>query len=93
MQQEQEKLFNDEKERALAAMEEAFKSMQTEEFQFLMNPELQVNLARMIQMCNEANEICSQLGRYHYHYKPFIKTEVLADGSRMPVVMCKAYPD
>ena len=44
-------------------------------------------------MCNEANEMCQSLGRYHYNYKPFIKTEIFPDGSKMPVVMCKAYPD
>lgn len=74
-------------------MEEAFKKMTEEEFQFLLNPELYVVLSRIIQMCNEANEMCSTLGWYHYHYKPFIKTEVLPDGSKMPVVMCKAFPD
>ena len=79
--------------RALNAMEEAFKKMQDEEFHFLLNPEIRVSLGRMIQMCNEANELCISLGRYHYHYKPFIKTEILPDGSKMPVVMCKAYPD
>lgn len=93
LQEEQERLFDDEKKRALRAMEEAFKKLQDEEFQFLMNPDLQICLARMIAMCNEANEMCQNLGRYHYNYRPCIKTEIMPDGSKMPVVICRAYPD
>jgi len=39
-------------------MEEAFKKMTEEEFSFLLNPELLIVLSRIIQMCNEANEMC-----------------------------------
>lgn len=74
-------------------MEETFKKLQEEEFQFLMNPDLQICLARMISMCNEANEMSQNLGRYHYNYRPCIKTEIMPDGTKMPVVICRAYPD
>lgn len=43
-------------------------------------------------MCNEANEMCRDLGRYNYLYKPHIKIEVLSDGTKVPVVICKAHP-
>lgn len=47
----------------------------------------------MIAMVNESNEICQNLGRYNYHYEPFIRTEVLPDGRKVPKVCCRAFPD
>ena len=44
-------------------------------------------------MCNEANDIAASLGRDKYYYEPFIDTEVLPNGSTVPKVFCKAYPD
>ena len=58
-----------------------------------MRKELEDNLVKMINMINEANEMCNALGRHRYNYVPEIQTQVLQNGMKKPIVVCKAYPD
>jgi hypothetical protein len=37
--------------------------------------------------------MCEDLGRNNYLYQPHITTEVLPDGTKIPKVCCKAFPD
>mmetsp|Transcript_1289 Transcript_1289/g.1372 ORF Transcript_1289/g.1372 Transcript_1289/m.1372 type:complete len:110 (+) Transcript_1289:56-385(+) len=54
---------------------------------------LQDQLAKMVIMCNEANEVAAALGRDKYHYEPFIDTALLPNGVTVPKIYCRAYPD
>ncbi len=58
-----------------------------------MIQDLQIRLIRMITLCREMNEMCKDLGRENYEYKAHIVTEILPDGTRIPKVCCKAFPD
>lgn len=85
--------FMNEKNNALKKLEESNRKKEADKFHLLTLEGLQDQLAKMIIMCNEANDIASSLGRDKYHYEPFIDTEVLPNGTTVPKVYCRAYPD
>lgn len=92
-QELKEKEFKDKRLQALREMEENNRKREADKLHMLTLEGLQEQLAKMIIMCNEANEIAVSLGREKYHYEPFIDTVVLPNGSTIPKVFCKAYPD
>ena len=92
-QLEKEKRFLDDKNRALKDLEQTNLRKEQEKMHLLSLEGLQEQLAKMIIMCNEANEVAESLGREGYRYEPFIETVVLPDGSTKPKVFCKAFPD
>ena len=92
-QEEKEKLLEEEKQRAIRAFEEAQKQRERAEMDINLRARLDKQLTAMIQMCNDANEYCRALGRYQYFYKPATEIEILPDGTKVPKVVCKAYPD
>lgn len=85
--------FLEDKARALRDLEQANLKREQEKLHLLTLEGLQDQLAKMIIMCNEANEVAASLGRENYHYEPFIETVVMPDGSTKPKVFCKAFPD
>jgi len=93
LQEEKEKLFEEEKRRALMAFEEAQKQREKEEFDQRLREKLEQQLSAMIQMWNDANEMCRILGRNQYFYKAATEIQILPDGTKVPKVVCKAYPD
>jgi hypothetical protein len=92
-QELKEKEFFDEKNKALKDLEDANRKREADKFHLLTLEGLQDQLAKMIIMCNEANEVAASLGREKYFYEPFIDTVVMPNGSTIPKVFCKAYPD
>lgn len=88
-----EKEFLSERQKALKDLEDANRKREADKFHLLTLEGLQDQLAKMIIMCNEANDAASSLGRDKYHYEPFIDTVVMPNGSTIPKVFCKAYPD
>lgn len=93
LQEEKERLLEEEKCRAMQAYEAAQKERRQEEFDIDLRAKLDIQLTTMIQMCNDSNEYCRALGRYQYFYKPSTEIEILSDGTKVPKVVCKAYPD
>ena len=92
-QEEKEKLLDEEKQRAMRAFEEAQKQRANQEMEINLRARLEQQLTSMIKMCNDANEYCRTLGRYQYFYKPATEIEILPDGTKIPKIVCKAYPD
>jgi hypothetical protein len=93
LQEEKERLLEEEKQRAMKAFEEAMMSRQEEEMDVDLRAKLDQDLTTMIQMCNDANEYCRALGRYQYFYQPATEIQILPDGTKIPKVVCRAYPD
>lgn len=93
LQEEKEKLLEEEKRRAMQAYEAAQQQRRQDEFDLDLRAKLDKHLTTMIQMCNDANEYCRALGRYHYFYKAATEIQILPDGTKVPKVVCKAYPD
>jgi kinesin family protein 13 len=92
-QKERERKFIEERNKAIKELEQQNLKKEREKLHLLTLEGLQDQLAKMIIMCNEANEVASSLGREKYFYEPFIETVVMPDGSTKPKVFCKAYPD
>lgn len=92
-QENKEKLLEEEKQRAMRAFEEAQRQREQQEMDINLRARLEQQLTSMIQMCNDANEYCRALGRYQYFYQPATEIEILPDGTKVPKVVCKAYPD
>lgn len=92
-QKDRERKFMEERSKALKDLEQQNLKKEREKLHLLTLEGLQDQLAKMIIMCNEANEVASSLGRDKYFYEPFIETVVMPDGSTKPKVFCKAYPD
>lgn len=93
LQEEKENQFRNDRDRALKELEEANLKKEAEKLHLLRLEALQEQLAKMIIMCNEANDIAASLGRDKYNYVPFIDTVIMPDGSTLPKVFCRAYPD
>ena len=93
LQMEKQKQLDDEKQRALQAFEEAQKLREENELDMRFREKLEAQLTQMIQMCNDANEMCRTLGRYQYFYVPSTEIVIMPDGTKVPKVICKAYPD
>ena len=93
LQEDKEKQLEEEMRRAMQAFEEAQRKRQKEEFDINLRAKLEAQLSTMILMCNDANEYCRALGRLQYFYKPSTEIEILPDGTKVPKVVCKAYPD
>jgi hypothetical protein len=92
-QENKEHLLEEEKLRAMNAFEEAQKHRDLENEEVNLRAKLEQQLTTMIQMCNDANEYCRALGRYQYFYQPATEIEIMPDGTKVPKVVCKAYPD
>ena len=73
-QDQKEKNFLNEKNKALQDLETANRKREADKYHLLALEGLHDQLAKMIIMCNEANDIASSLGREKYHYEPFIDT-------------------
>ena len=92
-QEQKEKNFINEKNKALKDLETANRKKEADKYHLLALEGLQDQLAKMIIMCNEANDIAASLGREKYNYEPFIDTVLLPNGTTVPKIFCKAYPD
>ena len=92
-QEEKERQFRDERDKALKELEADRLRKESEKLHLVRLEALQDQLAKMIIMCNEANDIAASLGRDRYHYEPYIDTVIMPDGSTLPKVFCRAYPD
>jgi pSer/pThr/pTyr-binding forkhead associated (FHA) protein len=86
-QEEKEKQLEEEKRRALRAFEEAQKKREEEELDMRFREKLDAQLTQMIQMCNDANEMCRTLGRYQYLYVPSTEIVIMPDGTKVPKVI------
>lgn len=93
MQEEIQRKLDEEKQRALQAFEEAQKRRIDGDLDMRFREKLDAQLTQMIQMCNDANEMCRTLGRYQYFYVPSTEIVIMPDGTKVPKVICKAYPD
>jgi len=62
------------------------------EYRLKVQKELEQNLTQVIPKINEVNQMCLQLGKLEYLYKPTITTEI-KDSKMKPKICIKIFPD
>lgn len=92
-QKKKQEEFEIERKKQLQAIEDRKKEEHKKEVELMEKKDLEMRLTKLLPQLNEVNEICQNLGRFTYDYKPDIVTVVEKDGRKVSKLVIKAYPD